>query len=287
METATADPPVPTRKKAPDPDHAGRADRTRELFEQARTCRDAQQRAALHDQIVELNLGVADALASRYARRGLDPEDLCQVARLALVKVVPLFRPEFGKDFLAYAVPSILGAIRKHFRDAGWTVRPPRRVQEAHQLISRVRPDLVQRLGREPTVAELGAETGLDEETLLESLEVNDCYSPVSLDGSVRPGPDQPEQSLGQFVGQEDPGFDQSEARAILEPLLAKLTPRDRRVVELRFVQGLTQREVGERIGVSQMQVSRIQTRILSTLRAQIGDLGEASGLQVHAHGAA
>lgn len=273
-----------SRPPRTDPDHTGRAERTRELFDEARRCRDPQQRAELHHRIVELNLGVADALAARYARRGLDSEDLCQVARLALVKVVPLFRPEFGKDFLAYAVPSILGAIRKHFRDVGWAVRPPRRVQEAHQLISRVRPDLVQRLGREPTVAELVAETGLDEETLLESLEVNDCYAPVSLDGSARPGQDQSEQSLGQLVGQEDPGFDRSEARAILEPLLARLTPRDRRVVELRFVQGLTQREVGERIGVSQMQVSRIQSRILDALREQIGDL---DGHVLDAHGAA
>ena len=271
------------------PDHQGRSDRTRDLFEQVAQCHDPVERDSLYNEIVEVNLTVADALAARYARRGLDPEDLVQVARLALVRVVPKFRPEFGKDFLAYAVPSILGAIRKHFRDAGWTVRPPRRIQEAHQLIARCRPDLVQSLGREPTVAEMVAETGLDEETLLESLEVRDCYTPVSLDGTVRPGSDESEQTLGQFVGQDDPAFDRCEARAMLEPLLAKLTPRDQRVVELRFIQGLTQREVGERIGVSQMQVSRIQTRILASLRSDLGDLGdlgEASGLHV-AHGAA
>lgn len=277
------------RPTIPDPDHvhAGRSEITRDLFEQAARCEDPQAREQLFHQIVEANLTVADALAARYARRGLDPDDLCQVARLALVRVVPKFRPEFGKDFLAYAVPSILGAIRKHFRDAGWTVRPPRRIQEAHQLIARTRPDLVHRLGREPTVSELCAETGLDEETLLESLEVRDCYTPVSLDGSVRPGYEEAEQTLGQFVGQDDPGFEECEARAMLAPLLAKLTPRDRRVVELRFVQGLTQREVGERIGVSQMQVSRIQTRILSALREGLGELDESAGLAAHTRGAA
>jgi RNA polymerase sigma-B factor len=277
---------VSTEVPASHPDHRGRADRTRELFSRIAECPDAGAREALHHEIVELNLGVADALAARYARRGLDPEDLCQVARLALVRVVPQFRPEFGKDFLAYAVPSILGAIRKHFRDTGWTVRPPRRIQEAHQLIARTRPDLVQRLGREPTVAEMVAETGLDEETLLESLEVRDCYTPVSLDGNVRPGSEESEQTLGQFVGDEDPEFDRCEARAMLEPLLARLTPRDRRVVELRFIQGLTQREVGERIGVSQMQVSRIQSRILASLRSKLGDLDDGPHLGLR-HGAA
>jgi len=286
MEPALA---VVPEVSASDPDHTSRSDRTRELFAVAADCGSPAERDELHRQIVELNLPVADALAARYARRGLDPEDLCQVARLALVRVVPQFRPEFGKDFLAYAVPSILGAIRKHFRDVGWVVRPPRRIQEAHQLISRSRPDLVQRLGREPTVAELVDDTGLDEETVLESLEVRDCYAPVSLDGSVRPGPEEPEQTLGHYVGEDDPGFERCEARAMLEPLLARLTPRERRVVELRYVQGLTQREVGERIGVSQMQISRIQARILSGLRERIGEIepGMTVGPVPEAHGAA
>ena len=283
----TASPSVVSPARTFDPDHTDRSKRTRELFEAVAHCSDDQERAALHGEIVELNIGVADALAARYARRGLDPEDLCQVARLALVRVVPMFRPEFGNDFLAYAVPSILGAVRKHFRDTGWTVRPPRRIQEAHQLIARTRPDLVQRLGREPTVAEMVEETGLEEDTLLEALEVRDCYTPMSLDGNVRPGVEESEQTLSQVVGEDDPGFAQSEARAMLEPLLAKLTPRDRRVVELRFIQGLTQREVGERIGVSQMQVSRIQSRILASLRSKLGDLEDASGLQETISGAA
>jgi len=270
--------PVSTVAASPaaaDPDHLGRADRTSELFTLAAECRDPEERDRLHRELVELNLPIADALAARYARRGLDPEDLVQVARLALVRVVPLFRPEFGKDFLAYAVPSILGAIRKHFRDCGWTVRPPRRIQEAHQLIARLRPELVQQLGREPTVRELGEATGLDEETLLESLEVRDCYTPVSLDAPAVTGQEEPGRTLGQFLGEEEAGYRSCEARAMLEPLLARLSPRDRRVVELRFIQGLTQREVGERIGVSQMQVSRIQTRVLSSLRSSLGELDE------------
>lgn len=250
-----------------------RASRTRELFEFASHCHDEAERSRLHQEIVLLNLEVADALASRYTGRGIDADDLCQVARLALVRVVPQFRPEYGKDFLVYAVPSIVGAVRKHFRDTGWTIRPPRRVQEAHQAIGRAGPALTQRLGREPTVAELGEETGIEADTLAEATTASDCYSPASLDAAVHHDAGDTERTLSHLVGDEDPEFDRSEARIMLEPLIAELEPRDRRVIELRFVRGLTQSEVGELISVSQMQVSRIQSRILAALRKRIGEL--------------
>jgi RNA polymerase sigma-B factor len=267
--------------------HQERSERTRDLFEQAVRTSEPAEVERLHEEIVVLNLGVADALAARYARRGLDLDDLSQVARLALVRVVPQFRPEFGRDFLAYAVPSIVGALRKHFRDTGWTVRPPRRVQEAHQQITRCRPELFQRLGREPTVAEVAEETGIDHETVLEAIEVGDCYAPASLDRQVRRGTDESESTLGHFLGGADVEFDRCEARVVLEPLIAALSPRDRRVIELRFFEGLTQSEVGAQIGVTQMQVSRIQSRILAAMRAALGDLGDASGSQVASLGAA
>ncbi len=255
-------------------DHSpDRASRTRELFERASHLHDEAECARLHQEIVVLNLEVADALASRYSGRGLDSDDLCQVARLALVRVVPQFRPEYGKDFLVYAVPSIVGALRKHFRDTGWTIRPPRRVQEAHQAIGRAGPALAQLLGREATIAELGEETGIGEETLREASTASDCYAPVSLDAAVHRDAGDAERTLSSLVGGEDPEFDRSEARMMLEPLMAGLEPRDRKVLELRFVRGLTQSEVGELISVSQMQVSRIQSRILAALRRQIGEL--------------
>lgn len=250
-----------------------RATRTRELFEQASHLQDEVERARLHQEIVVLNIEVADALASRYAGRGLDADDLCQVGRLALVRVVPQFKPEYGKDFLVYAVPSILGAIRKHFRDTGWTIRPPRRLQEAHQAIGRSGPALAQKLGREPSVVELGEETGIEEGTLREAATASDCYAPASLDAAVHHDTGEAERTLSQLIGGLDPEFDRSEARMMLEPLMAKLAPRDRRVIELRFVRGLTQSEVGELISVSQMQVSRIQSRILAALRRQLGEL--------------
>jgi RNA polymerase sigma-B factor len=243
------------------------------LFDQAARCRDPERLRQLHDELVVLNLPVADALARRYASRGLALDDLTQVARLALVRVVPQFRPEFGRDFLVYAVPSILGSLRKQFRDTAWVVRPPRRVQEAQHQLSSLRPDLVQRLGREPTVTEICAESGLEEDTVVEALSVDGCFSPASLDRPVGSGEEAGASQFSDFLGTEDPDFDRCEARVALQPLLDDLDERDRRVIHLRFAEGLTQREVGEQIGVTQMQVSRILTRVLSSMREQLGEI--------------
>jgi RNA polymerase sigma-B factor len=262
-----------------DVDDRTRSVRTRELFAERSTTDDPAERSRLLDEIVTLNLGVADSLAQRYSARGLPLDDLVQEARLALVRVVESFRPEYGHDFLSYAVPSILGALRKQFRDSGWTVRPPRRIQEAQQAINQARSDLLQELGREPRVAELADLLDLDEETVIEALSADGCYTPASLDrpvggdGDADPGG----RTLGSVLGGADPDYESCEARVMLRPLLANLDRRDRLVLRLRFVEGLTQREVGERIGVTQMQVSRILSRILTTLRDGIGEVPDVT----------
>lgn len=267
---STADPLTPLEY-----DDATRAQLTRDLFARLVDCTDELERRRLVDEIATVNLQVADALAQRYAARGLALDDLVQEARLALVRVVSSFRPDLGHDFLSYAVPSILGALRKQFRDTGWTVRPPRRVQEAQQAINRARPGLVQDLGREPTIAEVCDHLGLPEETVVEALGADGCYAPASLDRPLGSGDDADagSRTLGSTLGGEDFSLKRSETRLALAPLIAKLPERDRLVLELRFVEELTQREVGEIIGVTQMQVSRILSRILATLREQLGDV--------------
>jgi RNA polymerase sigma-B factor len=266
--------PSPARTEL---DDRTRSSRTRALFEERAACTDPDRRSQLLDEIVTINLPVADSLAQRYSARGLPLEDLVQEARLALVRVVGSFKHEYGHDFLSYAVPSILGALRKQFRDSGWTVRPPRRVQEAQQAINHARSDLLQELGREPRVSELADLLDLDEETVIEALSADGCYTPASLDRPVggeadgEPGG----RTLGSVLGAEDPDFASCEARVVLRPLLSRLEARDRAVLRLRFVDGLTQREVGEAIGVTQMQVSRILSRIFRTLRDEVGDVPE------------
>jgi RNA polymerase sigma-B factor len=258
-------------------DDRTRSARTKALFEKRAACDDPVARSRLSDEIVTLNLGVADSLAQRYSARGLPLEDLVQEARLALVRVVGSFNPSYGHDFLSYAVPSILGALRKQFRDSGWMVRPPRRVQEAQQAINHARSDLLQELGREPRVSELVDLLDLDEDTVVEALSADGCYTPASLDRPVggesdgEPGG----RTLGSVLGGEDPDYASCEARVVLRPLLSRLEDRDRTVLRLRFVDGLTQREVGDEIGVTQMQVSRILSRIFSTLRDEVGDVPE------------
>lgn len=236
----------------------------------------ARDRRKVLDELIEVNLQVADSLASRYAARGIPVDDLVQVARLALIKAVRNFRPEMGGDFLSYAVPCIRGELRRHFRDAGWMVRPPRRVQEAEYRVNDGRASLAQVLGREPNATEIADEVGLDEATVLEVLSLDGCFTPDSLD-KTRPAGDAGTSSLSDRLGTLEEGYAHSETRAVLAPLLDRLGERDRLVVRLRFVDGLTQREVGERIGVTQMQVSRILTRILTHLR---DGLGQADALR-------
>ena len=258
-------------------DDRSRSTRTRDLFEERSATTDPEERRRLLEEIVTINLPVADSLAQRYSARGLPLDDLTQEARLALVRVVETFRPEYGHDFLSYAVPSILGGLRKQFRDSGWTVRPPRRIQEAQQAINQTRSDLLQELGREPRVSELAAALDLDQDTVIEALSADGCYTPASLDrpvggeGDADPGG----RTLGSVLGSEDPDFASCEARVVLRPLLSRLEERDRTVLKLRFVDGLTQREVGEEIGVTQMQVSRILSRIFNTLREELGEMPE------------
>lgn len=258
-------------------DDRTRSTRTKDLFEERSATDDSERRRQLAEEIVTINLQVADSLAQRYSARGLPLEDLVQEARLALVRVVESFRPEYGHDFLSYAVPSILGALRKQFRDSGWTVRPPRRIQEAQQSINQSRADLLQELGREPRVSELAERLDLDEDTVIEALSADGCYTPASLDRPVGGDADAEPggRTLGSVLGGEDPDFASCEARVVLKPLLERLEERDRTVLRLRFVDGLTQREVGEEIGVTQMQVSRILSRIFSTLREEVGEVPE------------
>lgn len=272
---ATSPAPARTPLVAPEHDDATRASMTRDLFAQLAEASDDEARHRLVEELTCVNLQVADALAQRYAARGLPLDDLIQEARLALVRVIGSFKPDLGNDFLSYAVPSILGALRKQFRDTGWTVRPPRRVQEAQQSIGKLRPALIQELGREPTVAEVVERTGLNEDTVVEALTADGCYAPAALDRPIAENGEADGRTLGSTLGADDPELARTETRLALAPLVARLPARDQLVLRLRFVDELTQREVGERIGVTQMQVSRILGRIFATLRRELGEMPE------------
>ncbi len=224
-----------------------------------------ERRQQLCNQIIERTLPVADRLAAHYGGRGVPMDDLRQVARTALVQAMRRFHGAGENSFLAYAVPSIRGELKRYFRDMGWMVRPPRRIQEARLAINEVQNELSNTLGRDPNVEELAEVTGLDPDTVTDARGADHCYRPESLD---RPrGDDGRAATVGDGTGDEDPGFDQAEARVLIQPLLAQLPPRDRKLIILRFFKGMTQSEVGKRIGISQMQVSRVESRILRGFR--------------------
>ena len=220
----------------------------------------------LRDQLVTAHMGLAAYLARRFANRGQPLDDLVQVASLGLLKAVDRFDPGLGIEFSTYATTTIVGELKRHLRDKGWAVRAPRRMQELYLTLSRVVDTLGQELGRSPNIAELAAEVQVSEEDVLEALEAGQAYRFASLD-APRPDSDTQE-ALGERLGQEDVDLARAEERATLGPLLDQLPPRQRQVVQLRFFEGLTQSEIARRLGISQMQVSRLLTRSVAQLRS-------------------
>lgn len=225
------------------------------------------QRRAVENEVIRLNLPVAATLARRYRGHGIAEEDLQQVAYLGLVRAVRGFSPERGSDFRSFAVPTIRGELRKHFRDLGWVIRPPRRVQELQPVLWHLEAELEQQLQRRPSAEELAEAAGCSIGDVTESMSAEGCFSPTSLDAPTQGGLGDP--LLNQQVQEED-DLGAVEARVVLGPAVRRLNERDRRVLALRFYRGLTQREIGEQIGVTQMQVSRLLTRILAQLRADL-----------------
>jgi RNA polymerase sigma-B factor len=246
---------------------ADRSAITARLLEEISQAEDEVERERLRDEVVILNMGVARAIAHRYRQRGLGTDDLVQAAYVGLVKAVHGFDPAHGRDFLSYAVPTVTGEVKRYFRDFGWTVRPPRRVQELQGQISRMSSELCQQLGRSPRPSEVAEALGIDLEAVIEALAADGCFTPASLDLPV--GEDG-SASLGEMLGEENQDLDRAEARVMLAPAVRHLGKRDRRILELRFFQGWTQEQIARDIGVTQMQVSRLLSRILTDLREEL-----------------
>lgn len=223
-----------------------------------------QTRESLTQRIVEVNMPVARMLARHYAGRGLAVDDLEQVAYLGLVAAARRYDASRGADFLAFAVPTIKGELRKHFRDAGWVVRPPRRLQELQARLWAAEAELTQALQRSPTTSEVAAHLEVEADDVTEALSIDGCFAPSSLDVPLGEGDST---TIADRQGGLDAAFDSCEARTMLAPAVRHLGERDRRILELRFFHGWSQQQIGDEIGVTQMQVSRLLSRILGDLR--------------------
>jgi len=240
----------------------GRRDTRRRFVEYART-RDPR----LRNQLVTAHLGLAHQLARRFANRGEPYDDLVQVASMGIVFSVERFDPERGVEFSTFATRTVLGELKRHFRDKGWLVRAPRRVQELDLELKEVVGSLAQRLGRSPTVAEMAEATGSTEEAVLEAMEAEQGYRARSLDA-----PGDNNGPLAERLGGDDATFASVDNRAVLGPAVARLAPRDQMILRLRFEDGMSQSDIARRVGVSQMQVSRLLSASLARLRREFAE---------------
>ena len=220
------------------------------------------------DAIIERCLPLADHIARRFSNRGEPLEDLVQVARMGLVQAVNRFDAENGADFLAFAVPTMMGEVRRHFRDHGWSVKVPRRMKELGPQLNRAREELSQRFGRAPTASEIASHMGLDREEVVQAQIASSAYSTLSSDA---PGPgaagDDDGRSVGSSLGDLDANLDKVLDVETVRPLVLALPERQQTVLMLRFFENMTQTQIAERLGISQMHVSRLLARSLATLR--------------------
>lgn len=268
---------MPTaRKPVQTTDSAARTRRREaptELFRRAAASSGAE-RERIRQQLVINYLGIADAVAHRFASRPQDWSDVRQVAYVGLIKAVDRFDPELAADFASFAVPTIAGEIKRHLRDNGWVVRPPRSLQELHGLIVKERSCAAQDLGHDPSPAELAERIGEDPARVAEAVSCRNGMSPVSLDTAVHEDDDGT--TLADTIGFADVELERAELVQTLRSACRCLSARERRILYLRFFREQTQSEIAVEIGVTQMQVSRLLTKILGALRGALPELAAA-----------
>jgi len=260
--------PVDSAPNTPVSTRDSRAEHTLQLLRRARTAGPEEQRRLL-DEVVTSHLWLAESLARRFQYRGEDLDDLRQVALIGLVEACHRFDPERG-SFIAFAIPTITGVLKRHFRDHGWLIRPPRRTQELASGIWKQWPALVQRLGSIPTEADLARQLGQPVAAVTAARYASQSYSPISMDAAAERGV-----SFGSAQSEDE--LHQVEARLVIDAALTQLTQPERRLLILRFFDQHSQAEIAAELGTSQMQVSRLLTRLLAKLRLIIGNLNDRS----------
>jgi RNA polymerase sigma-B factor len=225
-------------------------------------------RSELRRQAIEDNMAFAQRLARRFRDRGEPTDDLAQVAMVGLVNAIDGYDPGRGCEFAGYATPTIVGEIRRYFRDKGWRIKVPRRLQELRLQVNRARVQLSQTMAASPTNADLAAHLGVTEQDVAEAIHIGQLYNPVSLSAPI--GPDS-EQGIADPIGDDDPGMEAVDNRESVKPLLASLPERERKILTMRFFKDMTQSQIAAELGISQMHVSRLLTKTLTSLRAGLG----------------
>lgn len=232
------------------------------------------------EAIVERTLPLADHVARRYRNRGEPIDDLVQAARVGLVNAINRFDPDNGADFLSFAIPTIMGEVRRHFRDYGWAVKVPRRLKDLQGQLVKARAELSQQIGRAPTPSEVAGHLGIEREAVMEATIASSNYSTLSTD--VQASDDDELRSVGDTLGDIDPNIDKVVDLETVRPLIAALPEREKTVLLLRFFESMTQTQIAERMGYSQMHVSRLLAQALRRLREQVREAG-IGGVEVEA----
>lgn len=244
-------------------------DRTRELFRQYKATGDPEVR----DQLIVSHLNLVRFLASKFKNRGEPLDDLIQVGTIGLIKAVDRFDPSRGLEFTTYATPTILGEIKRHFRDKGWSVRVPRRLQELSAKVNQANDELTNELSRSPSVEEIAKRVGASVDDVLEAMESSSAYSSVPLEGGGSSDDDDAPSVIDHYAT-EDENLAASDDRIVLEDAIRDFSPREKDVIRMRFFEGMTQVEIAERLGISQVQVSRLLRRTLRRVQDKIDPEG-------------
>lgn len=240
--------------------------RERELFALLNDpSRSPAEKAVGRDELVTMHLPLVTFLARRFRDRGEPLEDLIQVGTIGLINAVDRFDGDRGFEFSSFATPTIVGEIKRHFRDKGWAIRVPRKAQELRMLLGQATAELSQSTGRSPTVRELAAHLNISEDDVIDGIEAAAAYTTTSIDASV--GSDEDGSTIADFMGDVDPDLGSVEDRESLRPLLAALPARERQILGMRFFQGMTQGQIADELGISQMHVSRLLAKSLAALR--------------------
>jgi RNA polymerase sigma-B factor len=246
----------------------------RQLHERYLQSSDPAERDRLRERLVAGYEGLVHFLARRVMNRGEPLEDIVQVGFLGLIKAIDRFDPSLGNEFTTFATPTILGEIKRYFRDKGWAIRFPRRLQELYQQVVRVNEEMKNQLGRQPSMAEVAERLGVDQDDVLEAMEMSSAFTPISIDSTTGGDGEDGGRQLSEAVGGEDPNLDRVEMRQVLDRAMQHLNERDRRIMIMRFFDEMSQSEVAKRLGISQMHVSRLQRAALEHLREQLPSEG-------------
>lgn len=246
-------------------------DEINKKFEEFYKTRDKK----LRDELIEEHMYIVDILSNKYVGKGIEKDDLYQVASLGLINAVDRFDPSKGYAFSSFATPTIMGELKRYFRDKGWVIRVPRRIQNLYKKINVAKKILPQELQRVPTTADIADYLGEDEETILETMEASKVYTPQSLDMKYTVQKGENSIDLAEIIGEEDKNFDSIELKDLIDKSKARLTDLEKEILELRYYEGRTQVDIAESLDISQMTVSRLEKKILNKFSIEFERMAE------------